>query len=379
MQESELDELLSAELECAVCLNHYDPNTNLRRPRALPCGHSLCTACAEDYSTCPTCSSEFKEPPINYQLEGALGHIEVLSKLNTSRAEVQVSVASQLQDAHSKMKNAVKTYVSMVEESKQIQGAVTRTLSNEIVRRAGDAIKNINDSYNGGRAQLRLMGLDRPDDEKQGDERERKEQTNPIARKDSMEVLISFVDIFHREMAGLESSLLALNSAVICQAIDEDPKYQNDPELRGYATRFKKLAIQSPATPKEEESLSQQRNSLLLEFKQRANKLNPNGDAKQVVNIIQNGESLKDDLKKSGKSYWGWVMIGVWGIGTAVNASVVGATGGGLVSAIAGGSIAALMGTPVGVPTAIVSAVVGGLMYGAYRLFKGTKTSKAKQ
>ena len=64
--------------DCPVCLDTFDDT--LRRPRTLPCGHTVCTLCSNELKaqgavTCPTCRVSHAVPevgqfPISYAIEG---------------------------------------------------------------------------------------------------------------------------------------------------------------------------------------------------------------------------------------------------------------------------------------------------------------------
>ncbi|XP_063856166.1 uncharacterized protein LOC135097961 isoform X2 [Scylla paramamosain] len=64
--------------DCPVCLNTFDDT--LRRPRTLPCGHTVCSPCIDGLKqqgavTCPTCRASHAVPeagqfPIAYAVEG---------------------------------------------------------------------------------------------------------------------------------------------------------------------------------------------------------------------------------------------------------------------------------------------------------------------
>lgn len=66
--------------DCPVCLTTFDDTR--RRPRTVPCGHTLCTPCIngltkQDQVTCPTCRSEHSVPkagqfPVSYTIEALI-------------------------------------------------------------------------------------------------------------------------------------------------------------------------------------------------------------------------------------------------------------------------------------------------------------------
>lgn len=70
--------------ECPVCMTGYDET--VRRPRSMPCGHTVCTTCidgiiAKGHATCPTCRISNTVPkggqfPVNYVVEDLLGRLK---------------------------------------------------------------------------------------------------------------------------------------------------------------------------------------------------------------------------------------------------------------------------------------------------------------
>ncbi|XP_063845320.1 tripartite motif containing 13-like isoform X2 [Scylla paramamosain] len=70
--------------DCPVCLTTFDDT--LRRPRNLPCGHTLCSPCIDGLKqqgavTCPTCRASHAVPeagqfPISYTVEGLVRRLK---------------------------------------------------------------------------------------------------------------------------------------------------------------------------------------------------------------------------------------------------------------------------------------------------------------
>ncbi|KAK8372397.1 hypothetical protein O3P69_014582, partial [Scylla paramamosain] len=75
--------------DCPVCLNTFDDT--LRRPRTLPCGHTVCSPCIDGLKqqgavTCPTCRVSHAVPeagqfPISYITEGFIRRLRRLASL----------------------------------------------------------------------------------------------------------------------------------------------------------------------------------------------------------------------------------------------------------------------------------------------------------
>ncbi|XP_063855583.1 uncharacterized protein LOC135097587 isoform X2 [Scylla paramamosain] len=75
--------------ECPVCLTIFDDT--LRRPRTLPCGHTLCSPCIDGLKhqgavTCPTCRASHAVPkagqfPISYITESLIRRLRGLASL----------------------------------------------------------------------------------------------------------------------------------------------------------------------------------------------------------------------------------------------------------------------------------------------------------
>lgn len=67
--------IMVSSLECPVCTNQYD-FANMRRPMALPCGHTVCKQCISlmPVNTCPSCRAPFKPQNIapNFTLQDIL-------------------------------------------------------------------------------------------------------------------------------------------------------------------------------------------------------------------------------------------------------------------------------------------------------------------
>lgn len=82
--------------DCPVCLTVYD--NALRRPRTMPCGHSLCSLCIDGlryqgHVTCPSCRIRHAMPegsqfPVSYTLEA------LVKKLDLTKAEESVATTS---------------------------------------------------------------------------------------------------------------------------------------------------------------------------------------------------------------------------------------------------------------------------------------------
>ena len=70
---------MQALFECGICLDFY--NVQQKKPMVMPCGHTLCEACAKqleggkDNFECPYCKvthfTKVENLPINYQLLAA--------------------------------------------------------------------------------------------------------------------------------------------------------------------------------------------------------------------------------------------------------------------------------------------------------------------
>nr|XP_045596452.1 tripartite motif containing 13-like [Procambarus clarkii] len=77
--------------ECSACYRNY--GEAVRRPRSLPCGHTICSECIDntikdDKLTCPTCRMQHSATsatvfPINFCVENLVG------KLNETNMELQ--------------------------------------------------------------------------------------------------------------------------------------------------------------------------------------------------------------------------------------------------------------------------------------------------
>ncbi|CAL4209799.1 unnamed protein product, partial [Meganyctiphanes norvegica] len=77
------------ENECIVCFSHYDDGD--RRPRFMPCGHTLCSKCLEKAikkvaKICPTCrkpysASNVNDLPVNFSLERIVTSTNVAEKV----------------------------------------------------------------------------------------------------------------------------------------------------------------------------------------------------------------------------------------------------------------------------------------------------------
>ncbi|DBB17647.1 hypothetical protein WJX82_009161 [Trebouxia sp. C0006] len=74
-------------LECPVCLNTFQATQECRRPRSLPCGHSVCSGCLDTIlrswcrRNCPACrhpltAYHVARYPRNFALEQVASHFE---------------------------------------------------------------------------------------------------------------------------------------------------------------------------------------------------------------------------------------------------------------------------------------------------------------
>ncbi|MPC44830.1 E3 ubiquitin-protein ligase TRIM13 [Portunus trituberculatus] len=93
--------------DCPVCFTTFDDT--LRRPRTLPCGHSLCTACINELKEqgavmCPTCRVEHALPeadqfPINYAVEGLIRRLRRLATVTPNPGKQSTAPAAVTQPA----------------------------------------------------------------------------------------------------------------------------------------------------------------------------------------------------------------------------------------------------------------------------------------
>ncbi|CAL4179735.1 unnamed protein product, partial [Meganyctiphanes norvegica] len=77
------------ENECLVCFSIYDDKD--RRPRFMPCGHTLCSLClgraiTENSKACPKCrrnypASDVEDLPVNFSLMGMVTSLSISERL----------------------------------------------------------------------------------------------------------------------------------------------------------------------------------------------------------------------------------------------------------------------------------------------------------
>ena len=92
------NELVTDDLMCALCLDNFS------RPKILPCGHTFCFACLDQYLSCtenarkqmkcPICQATSKitrrtleKVPDNYTVKNIISSVENLRKLTESKSE----------------------------------------------------------------------------------------------------------------------------------------------------------------------------------------------------------------------------------------------------------------------------------------------------
>jgi hypothetical protein len=50
---------LISNLNCSICLESYSCTKESKKPKALPCGHTICNGCVQKLDKCPTCRVSF--------------------------------------------------------------------------------------------------------------------------------------------------------------------------------------------------------------------------------------------------------------------------------------------------------------------------------
>jgi hypothetical protein len=345
-------------------------------------------------------------------------------------SDLRGKVIEQLKGAKVQFDRAVKTFTHMQADAKNITGAKTRVMADALVSRAGDALKNMNASLAGQRAQLYLMGqganvqslqLTRRDNDAQhlmmdgqganvqSQLTRRDDDVSNEAKMNSLAQFVAvqaFIEIYEREMAGLKNSQCSMSLGLLLNIIETDPELENDPELMSIVhcleTDHKNLASEADQehfcdrieecfdniSAKVENSMSNSPNlhngassiqvqdakavSSRSQVKVQDVKAVSSRsqvkvqDVKAVSSLIKNSRSFNDDLNGSGKSSRGWVLFAAWTLFTAANTAVAFTTGTGICAAILG---TAIVGTPVGITTFAASAVVAGLLGLVHTMF----------
>lgn len=118
-------------IDCPVCSTSFDDT--LRRPRSLPCGHSLCNPCINRLEeqgnvTCPICRHRHAVPeagsfPINHALEAVLSSRREPGQ--NEAADLSSTIRSLLQEQKTKVQAAIRTCQKVQQELDQYQATLT--------------------------------------------------------------------------------------------------------------------------------------------------------------------------------------------------------------------------------------------------------------
>lgn len=107
-------------LECEVCFEHYDEAE--RRPRSLPCGHSLCHACLVDniatnagYITCPFCRISCSDTPVIAEDFPTNYTLLRISEKSLREASSSTTSSDQLQKLNSNLKRENKSTLKHIQ------------------------------------------------------------------------------------------------------------------------------------------------------------------------------------------------------------------------------------------------------------------------
>ncbi|CAL4079009.1 unnamed protein product [Meganyctiphanes norvegica] len=107
-------------LECEVCFEHYDEAE--RRPRSLPCGHSVCHCCLVDniatnagYLTCPFCRISCSDTPVIAEDFPTNYTLLRISEKSLREAAVCPTASDQLKKLNSNLKRENKTTLKHIQ------------------------------------------------------------------------------------------------------------------------------------------------------------------------------------------------------------------------------------------------------------------------